>query len=339
MSEQQPPPPSPLHFFETVNAYQRSAAIRAAIELNVFTAVGEGHASVEELARRCAASERGMRILCDYLVLHDFLTKDAGRYGLTPDSAVFLDRRSPAYMGGAIEFLLSPTITEGFKDMTNVVRRGGTTLAGDGTVSQENPVWVSFARAMAPMMQMPAQLMAQMLDGPRDRKLKILDVAAGHGVFGIAFAREFPRAEIVALDWPKVLEVAQENALQAGVGERYRTLAGSAFEVEYGEGYDLILLTNFLHHFDPPTCETLLRKVHAALGDGGRAVTLEFVPDEDRVSPPVAAAFSLTMLASTPAGDAYTFAELEQMFRNAGFARSRIQPLPPAIQHVIVSGK
>ena len=126
---------------------------------------------------------------------------------------------------------------------------------------------------------------------------------------------------------------------EVGVADRYNTIEGSAFDVDFGSGYDLVLLTNFLHHFDPPTCETLLRKVHAALADGGRAVTLEFVPNEDRVTPPDAAGFSMMMLTSTPSGDAYTFAELEQMFANAGFSRSMMYPLPPTIQQVVISEK
>jgi hypothetical protein len=100
-----------------------------------------------------------------------------------------------------------------------------------------------------------------------------------------------------------------------------------------------VLLTNFLHHFDKATCETLLRKVHAALADDGRAVTLEFVPNDDRITPPQAAVFSMQMLGGTPAGDAYTFAELEQMFRNAGYRRSELHELPPSIERVIVSFK
>jgi hypothetical protein len=103
-----------------------------------------------------------------------------------------------------------------------------------------------------------------------------------------------------------------------------------------GGPYDVVLLTNFLHHFDPPTCETLLRKVRAALKPGGRAAALEFVPDESRVSPPEAATFALTMLATTPAGDAYTFAEYQRMFAGAGFARSTFHPLPPSMQQVVI---
>src|SRR5206468_379909 len=104
-----------------------------------------------------------------------------------------------------------------------------------------------------------------------------------------------------------------------GVGARVQLRPGDAFTTDFGTGWDLVLLTNFLHHFDPPTCERLLAKTRAALAPGGRAVAVEFVPDEDRISPPEAAAFSLVMLATTPAGDAYTFREYEGMFRRAGF--------------------
>jgi cyclopropane fatty-acyl-phospholipid synthase-like methyltransferase len=136
-----------------------------------------------------------------------------------------------------------------------------------------------------------------------------------------------------------VLQVAQENAQKAGVSDRYSTIEGSAFDVDYGSGYDLILLTNFLHHFDPQTCETLLRKVHAALADNGRAATLEFVPNDDRVSPRIPASFSMMMLGSTPSGDAYTFAELEQMFKNAGFTESEAHQLPASPQQLVISSK
>ena len=165
---------------------------------------------------------------------------------------------------------------------------------------------------------------------------KVLDIADGHGVFGVEIAKRFPNAEITAVDWPNVLTVAQETANTASLGNRYHTIAGSAFEVNYGGGYDLVLLTNFLHHFDAPTCETLLRKVHASLTPQGRVITLEFVPNEDRISP-ASADFALVMLATTPAGDAYTFKELDTMFQHAGYGRSEIHAVPNSKQHVVVT--
>ena len=331
--------PSPQLFFQTINAHQRTEALKAAIELEVFTAIGEGNTTTAEIAKRCQTAEKGMRVLCDYLTIMEMLTKQDGRYGLTLDSSVFLDKRSPAYVGGATEFLCSPLLTEGSRHMTDAVRKGGTAMEGDGTIGPEHPVWVQFARGMAPMMAMPAQLMAKLVDPTADKKLKVLDIAAGHGLFGIAFATQNQQAEVTALDWKSVLEVAKENAQKAGVADRYHTIEGSAFDVDFGSGYDLVLVTNFLHHFDPATNETLLRKVRAALADGGRAVTLEFVPNEDRVTPPEAAAFSMMMLVGTPSGDAYTFPELERMAANAGFSRSTLHQLPPTFQRVVVSEK
>ena len=331
--------PSPQLFFQTINAHQRTEALKAAIELEVFTAIGEGNATAAEIAKRCQTSERGMRILCDYLTIMEMLTKQGDRYGLTLDSATFLDKRSPAYLGSATEFLCSPMMFENTKHIADAVRKGGTTMEDEGTVSAENPVWVDFARGMAPMMAMPAQLMAKLVDPQPAGKLRVLDIAAGHGLFGIAFAKNNPQAEITAVDWPAVLEVAKENAQKAGVADRYHTNPGSAFDVDFGSGFDLVLLTNFLHHFDAPTNETLLRKIHGALAEGGRVATLEFVPNDDRVTPPESAGFSLIMLIGTPSGDAYTFSQLEGMFANAGFSRSTLHPLPPTFQQVVISEK
>jgi 2-polyprenyl-3-methyl-5-hydroxy-6-metoxy-1,4-benzoquinol methylase len=143
----------------------------------------------------------------------------------------------------------------------------------------------------------------------------------------------------VALDWGNVLEVAKENAKAAGLSGRYRTLAGNAFDVDFGEGYDLVLLTNLLHHFDMAGCEMLLRKVCAALKPGGRTAILEFVPNDDRVTPPTSAGFALIMLATTPAGDAYTFREYQQMLRNAGFSSSEVHALEPTFQHLVIGTK
>src|SRR6185312_11424092 len=159
--------------------------------------------------------------------------------------------------------------------------------------------------------------------------VRVLDIAAGHGLFGIEVAKQNPQARIIALDWAAVLEVAKANAQRAGVVDRYETLPGSAFDVDFGGPYDIVLLTNFLHHFDPATCVGLLKKVHAAL---------EFVPNEDRVSPPMQAAFSLIMLATTPSGDAYTFPELEAMYRKAGFERITADNVPTGT-HTAVIGR
>lgn len=330
--------PSPALLFDTINAHQRTEAIKTGIELDLFSVIARGQNTAASIAQACGASERGIRILCDYLVIIGFLTKANDGYGLTQDTAFFLDKDSPAYMGTVIEFMLSPMLRGNFEHLTAAVKKGGS--AGETKpLEPEHPIWVKFARAMAPMMALPSQQLARLVDPNPSQPSRVLDIAAGHGFFGLAFAKQNPQAEITAVDWANVLSVATENAEAAGVSDRYHLKPGSAFDVDYGTGYDLVLLTNFLHHFDVATCEALLRKVHHSLKEGGRAVTLEFVPNEDRVSPPQAAAFSMMMLGSTPAGDAYTFKQLEQMLSNAGFSRSELHELPPTIQRVVISHK
>jgi len=332
------PRPNPDKIFETLNAYQQTAALRAAIALDIFTKIGEGADTFAALAKKCEATERGIRILCDYLVVQGFLTKHGGRYALTDDSATFLDRRSPACIASAAGFLTLPVTINAYHDLARTIRTGQPGMAeGEGSISEENPIWVEFARSMAPMVTPSAEEIARILDAPAGKKWKVLDLAGGHGMFGITLAKRNPNAEIFAQDWGPVLTVATENARAAGVDARHHLIPGSAFDVEYGTGYDIVLVTNFLHHFDAATNEKLLRKVRASLAPGGIVATLDFVPNEDRVSPPRAASFNMMMLGMTPAGDSYPFSEYERMFRNAGFSSNELRPLQTGGHSLILS--
>jgi SAM-dependent methyltransferase len=319
-----------------LQAHQRTAALKAAIELDLFRAVGEGPADAATLATRCSTSERGTRILCDFLTLCGVLAKEDGQYSHTPLSATFLDPRSPACIASISKFLVTPMMLETYHHLAEIVRTGRTVLPGDGSVEPENPIWVEFARSMAPMMAPVAGPLADVVLEGLSGPIKVLDIAAGHGLFGIAVAKQNPQARITAQDWASVLSVAQENAAKAGVTDRYELLPGSAFDVDFGGPYDAVLLTNFLHHFDPPTCVSLLKKVHAALKPGGRAAALEFVPNEDRISPPMAASFSMVMLTSTPSGDAYTLSQLTAMYTEAGFTGVTAHPMQMSPETVVV---
>jgi len=331
-------PLTPSIVFENLQAHQRTAALKAAVELDIFRAVGQGPGDVSSIARHANASERGIRILCDFLVVNGLLQKEDGRYRHTPSSAAFLDPTSPACLASIVSFLSLREMREPCEHLADIVRNGRTVLPGQGTVEPENPVWVEFAQSMAPMMApLAGPLGAVVLEGRTD-PMRVLDIAAGHGLFGIEIARQNPRAHVTGLDWLPVLRVALENAEKAGVRDRYDMLPGSAFEVDFGGPYDAVLLTNFLHHFDTDTCVGLLQKVHRSITPGGCAATLEFVPNDDRVSPSMPAAFAMTMLTTTASGDAYTFSELSEMHNRAGFKDITKHPIPMS-PHTIVMAR
>ena len=333
------PAPSPALLFDTINAYQRTATIKAAIELDMFTAMAGAPATAQAIATHSNASPRGIRILCDYLTVLGFLTKSGDQYALTPDSALFLNRKSPAYAGGTLEFLLSDDLKNAFVHLTAAVRKGGTAQSQEGTMAPDHPVWISFARSMGPLMGPAAAGLAESIVLDQSRATKILDISASHGTWGIAFAKKNPEAHVVAVDWAAVLEVASGNARVAGIADRFSTMAGSAFEVPFGNDYDVVLVPNFLHHFNPADCVRFLKKAHAALRPGGRVAIVEFVPNPDRITPPAAAGFSLVMLATTAEGDAYTFAEYSDMLERAGFHPPTMRPLPASMNVVVIAAK
>ena len=197
--------PNPQLVWDTINAHQRTSALRAGIELDLFTALGEKAETAQNLAERSNASVRGVRILCDYLTVIGFLSKEGDIYSLTPTSAAFLDRRSPACMASMVQFMNSQKLMSGFANLTDTVRRGGTSLAHGGVNEPELEEWVTFAKSMMPLMKPASEFIAEEAVGGGRPPRRVLDIAAGHGLFGIAVAQRAPGAEVVAQDWPAVL--------------------------------------------------------------------------------------------------------------------------------------
>jgi ubiquinone/menaquinone biosynthesis C-methylase UbiE len=320
--------------YEAALGYQKTAALTAAVKLDIVTSIGGGALTSEVLAEKTATSPRGMRILCDLLTVMGLLRKEDGAYSVTEPAKRYLDPSSPAWMGGSIDFYGSPEILRlVLDDPVSYVRHGGS--AGLAHLAPDHPVWLRFAKAMSPTARLAAKRVAVYLAAPR-APATVLDVAAGHGFYGIELARAFPEAVVTAVDWPSVLELASANARDAGVGERFRRIAGNAFEVDWGGGFDLVILANFLHHFSPDACATILRKVKSSLSPQGRACAVDFVPDEDRAGAPTHAMFAFLMLATTPGGDAWTLSDLDEMAKAAGFLRATARPLRPTPQSLIM---
>jgi predicted nicotinamide N-methyase len=325
--------PNPV--FETALAYQRTAALTAAVRLDIFSLIGSGAATVEAIALRTEASPRGARILCDYLTVIGLLQKQESSYSLMPAAGRFLDRSSPLALGECVDFLAAPEMLSlVLDDPVSYVRRGGSD--GLTVVAPDHPIWIRFARAMAAFAAPGAKRVGAFVSGLPEPPRAVLDVAAGHGLYGIEVAKAVRTAVVTAVDWAGVLAIANENAQAAGVGERFRMIVGDALDVEWGSGFDLVLLPNILHYFDRDRCVALLRKVKRSVLPTGQIWAVEFVPNPDRVSPPLQAAFAFLMLETSPSGDAYTLDDLDGIARAAGFRGASARPLAPTAQTLVV---
>jgi SAM-dependent methyltransferase len=304
----------PLWLIDEFRACERALALRTAIELDLFTKVGAGLGTLPALAKATGASARGLRFLCDYLTVHRHLTKRAGRYSLTLNSRLYLTQDSPAYFGSAVEFLASDTYVRAFCDLGYAVARGH--------ARKWKTEWRQFASCLAPFAPQAADFAAESLKAASAGRMRVLDLAAGHGIYGLAIATRNPRADIYALDAPDVLRVAQKNARAAGVGKRFHPIAGNAFQTRFGGDYDLVLAANIAHHLDPDANIRLFEKCRKALKPDGRLVILDFVVNEDRISPPAEAGFALHLFA-IGSWDLYTLKEYRRMLRAAGFSNVR----------------
>src|ERR1700722_5993552 len=135
----------PAWLMDEFLAYERTFTLRAAMELDLFTRIGQGVDTIPALAKATRASERGLRVLCDSLAVRQHLVKESNRYRLSLNSRVYLSKNSPAYFGSAIKFLASDTYIEAFSNLTRSVKRGR------GRSPKTN--WPDFARLMAPLAQ------------------------------------------------------------------------------------------------------------------------------------------------------------------------------------------
>jgi hypothetical protein len=171
------------------HGYQRTGALKAAIELDVFSRDRRRHEHDRRLAAKCGAAPRGLQALLGRLVADEARRPRRRPLRAHADGVDLPRPERPGYVGSAITFIASAKITECFGRLTEAVRKGGTAIEDDGTLSAENPVWVEFARAMAPIAGMTALLLANLLEVEKAPGGKVLDIAAGHGMFGIVLAR------------------------------------------------------------------------------------------------------------------------------------------------------
>ena len=320
--------------YEAALAYQKTAALTAAVKLDVFTLIGAGTTTSELLSEKTGTSSRGMRILCDFLTVIGLLNKDGRIYNVTR-AGRYLDKNSPSWLGSFIDFFAAPEMLSlVLDDPVTYVKRGGSN--GLAHLAPSHPIWACFAKAMMPIASLTAKRTAAYFATQPEPLSSVLDVAAGHGLYGIELAKILPRVLVTAVDWADVLALAHENAKNYGVGDRFRMIAGNAFEVDWGCSFDLVLMANFLHHFGRDECITILRKVRSSLSAKGQACVIDFVPNEDRVSPPMQAMFPFWMLATTPRGDAYTLGDLNDIAKGAGFRGTRARLLRPTPQMLVM---
>jgi ubiquinone/menaquinone biosynthesis C-methylase UbiE len=305
--------------FEMMQGFVPARAMMSAIQLGVFDALAEQAADAAAVARSCGASERGTRMLLDVMCAMGLLEKHQGCYALTDVAARCLVRSSPEYVGGLAE---SEHLWQSWGHLTDAIRNGEPVAR----VDQEEAATQFFPRLVKtlhvrnrPLAVRTAEHLQRVLE--RD-DARVLDVACGSGVWGIAIAEMYPHVRVTAHDFPQMLEGLRAYLDRHQVTDRYDFLPGDLKTVDFGEGgFDAAILGNIVHSEGEASSRDLIARMHRALRPGGEIVIVDMVPDDDRTGPLFPLSFALNMLLHTSEGDTYTMGQYRTWLQAAGFEK------------------
>lgn len=299
-----------------------SRVLSSAVQLGIFSHIAAGNTTVPEIAKAAAASARGTQMLLDALTGFRILRKDHGRYALTPVATQFLVRESPNYAGAMLEGGGNNEMWNAWGHLADSIRSGKPQRETHVKEAAEE-FFPTLVRSLHIMNWEPAKRLATALGaGSTHKGLRVVDVACGSGVWGIAVATADRQARVTAQDFPKVLDLTRQYLKRDGVEAQYDFLPGDLNEVDYGENrFDLALLGNICHGLGESASQALFTRLSRSLGPGGRIAILDMIPNDDRTAPVFPLIFALNMLLLTENGSTYTINQYRGWLESAGFKR------------------
>jgi hypothetical protein len=293
------------------------------VDHGIFDQLEGGAKTAQELADAASVPVRGVRALSNALTGLDLLSKDEeGRYSLTPESAAFLVRGKPSFLGRTIvhttaqilpRWILLPETVEHGKPVGGVNHQDGGVEFFQQFVEDLFPVGYPAAQALAAELKLSASA----------APVSVLDLAAGSGVWSIALAQSSPHVTVTAVDWPGVLEVTRRMTARFGVAGRYTFVADDLGIADFGSGHQVATLGHILHSEGETRSRELLKKTFSALASGGTIAIQEFLVDERRAKNVMGLIFAVNMLVSTDDGDTFSFEEIAGWLKETGFVNVR----------------
>jgi predicted O-methyltransferase YrrM len=290
-----------------IRSFQESRVFLTALELDLFTVVGEG-AGAGEIALKVGSDVRATEMLLNALTALGALEKGGNRFQCTSESRAL----GPARAG----LMHTVHLWETWSTLTDCVK-AGTTMRRPGAEGHQESWTEAFIAAMHARAQRSAAQVVQAVQAVNPQRM--LDVGGGPGTFSIAFAQAYPELRVEVMDLGAVVPMARQNIQEAGLSGRVTVREGDLRTDVLGEGYDLILVSAICHMLDESENRDLLRRCAHSLARGGQLVIRDFILDPDRAGPPAAALFALNMLVGTRRGNAYAEADYGQWLVEAGF--------------------
>jgi len=321
-------PVTPERIMQFAWGYVPPLLLEAAIRHRIFDLLDGGPKTVSEIQQETGASERGLSAVMNALVGLNFLAKDKqGYFSLTPESATFLVSTKPSFQGGMLRHGSAQLIPK-WLHLNEIVMTGEPAAAVNKEESGGD-FFQQFVNDIFPLSYPAAQVLSRHYNANGAAPaVRVLDLAAGSGVWGIAMAQGSEKVSVTAVDWPEVIPVTRKTVARFGLADRFSFVEGDLLRADFGSGHNLATLGHILHSEGSERSQALLKKTFQALAPGGTISIAEFLVNADRTGPLNALFFAVNMLVNTDSGDTYSFEEISSWLKAAGFTDPRTLDAP-----------
>jgi ubiquinone/menaquinone biosynthesis C-methylase UbiE len=321
-------PVTPERIMQFAWGYVPPLLLEAAIRHRIFDLLDGGPKTLSEIQKETGASERGLSAVMNALVGLNFLAKDKqGYFSLTPESATFLVSTKPSFQGGMLRHGSEQLIPK-WLHLNEIVMTGAPAAAVNKEESGGD-FFQQFVNDIFPLSYPAAQVLSRHYNANGAAPaVRVLDLAAGSGVWGIALAQGSEKVSVTAVDWPEVIPVTRKTVARFGLADRFSFVEGDLLRADFGSGHNLATLGHILHSEGSERSHALLKKTFQALAPGGTISIAEFLVNADRTGPLNALFFAVNMLVNTDSGDTYSFEEISSWLKAAGFTDPRTLDAP-----------
>ena len=307
--------PEDIHRIAT--AFQQSRILLTAVELDLFTAIGNKSLASENIAAKLGTGNRATDRLLNALCAIGLVSKKKNLFSNTPAAVKFLIKGKKEYMAGLMH---TSGLWKTWSTLTEAVKKGS--KAAPDPIKKRSPEWFeAFIAAMHHRAAATASVVVSKLD--LKKVSKMIDIGGGSGAYAMAFVHAKKEMTATVFDLPNVIPLTKKYVAEAGLLDRFKFVKGDYNKDEFGKDFDLVFFSAIIHINSPEKNQSLMDKAARALKPGGQVVIQDFIMDKGRTTPPFGTFFALNMLVGTEDGDTYTEAEVKSWLKKSGFTGIR----------------
>lgn len=323
----------PVPAIDALFSLLKARSLMSASKLGVFQALAEGPGTAAELAYRLSLDEDSLELLLRALTHSGYLLCRGRTFRLSKLSKRSLIKGGPLELMGYLEW--NYTQWEMLEHLESLLQTGhGVQFHETMTESAD---WAAYQRAMMELARQEAPVIARRV--PVDRgATRLLDIAGSHGLYGAALCRLHPPLRSTVLELPAALEHARSLAETEGIASLVEHRAGNLLTSDFGVDWNVVLLSNILHHFDGATCLGILCRAHAALGGGG-TVAIWDLEAPDRDCAPTASDAGALYFKLCSGATCYSGQQFATWLAEAGFTKVKKMRPPTTPGQVLVVGR